>query len=302
MPSIKKWLLCLVSTVSLGLFLAGCVSAPRVISIPRLSESEIPSLTRAGDYSDVLALINFAMVRDLNLPAVDGTVIFYPDRQAFESGLVAELQKDVEEAEKQFGPRARQILKAETIPDFARQTAAGSVAVGMSKRVLVDELYFRRYEWADRVRVLAHELTHTMERAMMADRIASPDVWVREGFAEWVSAKVMEAFGVESFQTRRERSIAVVAKAKHSQTAPLNLATTGSSQTWMPTPGLATNGQPLLAVDLLIEEKGLAEVLEYFRLFGTLDNREVNFTKAFGESSSAFERRFNEHLRGLIGE
>ena len=114
----------------------------------------------------------------------------------------------------------------------------------------------------------------------------------------------MEAFGVESFQKSRERSIDVVAKAKHSQMVPaLALATNTDSRTWVRTPGLeATNSQALLAVDLLVEEKGLPAVLEYFRLFGTLNNREVNFTKAFGESSSEFERKFNKHLRGLFGE
>ncbi len=43
-------------------------------------------------------------------------------------------------------------------------------------------------------------------------------------------------------------------------------------------------------------------MIEYFRLFKKLNNRERNFVIAFGESLSAFEETFNAQLRGLIGK
>jgi hypothetical protein len=42
-------------------------------------------------------------------------------------------------------------------------------------------------------------------------------------------------------------------------------------------------------------------VIEYFRLFKKLNNRERNFGLAFGEPFSAFEGKLNSHLRGWSG-
>jgi hypothetical protein len=46
----------------------------------------------------------------------------------------------------------------------------------------------------------------------------------------------------------------------------------------------STYGQAFIAVDFLIEEKGLPAVIEYFRLIAKTINRERNFVVAFGES------------------
>jgi hypothetical protein len=64
----------------------------------------------------------------------------------------------------------------------------------------------------------------------------------------------------------------------------------------------ATYGQALIAVDFLIEKKGLPAIVEYFRLFGKLNNRERNFTTAFGEPMSAFEEKFSKHLQMLLSK
>jgi hypothetical protein len=43
----------------------------------------------------------------------------------------------------------------------------------------------------------------------------------------------------------------------------------------------------------LIEQKGVEAVVEYFRLFEKLNNRERNFTAAFGEPVAAFDKQFS---------
>jgi hypothetical protein len=73
--------------------------------------------------------------------------------------------------------------------------------------------------------------------------------------------------------------------------------------TWSRTLGLpSTYGQGFIAVDFLIDEKGLPAVVEYFRLFKTLNNRERNFATAFGESMGAFDERFTNYFKVLIGK
>jgi hypothetical protein len=64
----------------------------------------------------------------------------------------------------------------------------------------------------------------------------------------------------------------------------------------------ATYNQAFLAVDFLIEQKGLPAVVEYFRLFGKLDNRERNFTRAFHEPLAEFDDKFSRHLQILLGK
>lgn len=306
MPSMRTWLLSIVCcNFASGILLGGCASAPRVLAIPPASENVRPAIQRINDYPDALAAIVFVMVRDLKLPAVEGTVTLYSNRFSFESALAAELEKDLESTEKQLDTQARETFKSETIPNFARQVAVSSMAVGMNGRVLVNESYFQKLGWPESVRILAHELTHTMERAVMNGRLTAPDTWLREGFAEWVSYKVVDALGVETFQKNRDRRVDFVATARQYQTFPVltQLAAATDWRTWMRTLGLeATYGQALLAVDLLIEEKGLPAVVEYFRLFGTLNNRRVNFTRAFGEPLSAFEGKFDQRLRELLGK
>lgn len=55
-------------------------------------------------------------------------------------------------------------------------------------------------------------------------------------------------------------------------------------------------------MDLLVEQKGLPAVIEYFRLFKKLKNRNRNFVIAFGEPLPVFEEKFNAHLHDLIGK
>jgi hypothetical protein len=81
------------------------------------------------------------------------------------------------------------------------------------------------------------------------------------------------------------------------------LVTGAEWQTWGGNLGrAATYNQAFLAVDFLIEQRGLPAVVEYFRFFGKSNNRELNFTRAFGEPLSEFEGKFSQHLQILLGK
>jgi hypothetical protein len=309
MAGMIRWLFYLVClTFGWGIFLPGCVSAPRVIAIPSISEPAKPSVNRSSDYPETLAAIVSVMVRELKLPAVEGTVTFYPNSMVLESALVAEYQKEYDLVETRLDPKAKERFRAtrdEHIALSARRLATTTVAVGMHKRILINELVFTRYTWSERIRVLAHELTHTVQKSLVDGRLISADLWLIEGSANWAAYKVLEVLDIETFGKSRERSVEVAANARHFQTFPAlsQLAAAGDWQTWVRTLGLeATYGQAFLAVDYLIEQNGLAALVEYFRLFGKSNNRQGNFVAAFGEPLSTFEEKFGKHLGVLFSK
>jgi hypothetical protein len=203
---------------------------------------------------------------------------------------------------KQLGPSAKP-LNESAVVSSATITAVGSNAVGMYKTVLVNEWRVAMYSWLEWIRVLAHELTHTAEFELFDGRIALADQWLIEGFAEWVGYKVVQSFGAQDFAVSRKLALDSIVTATSRQTFPAlgQLARNPDWITWTRTLGRpATYGQALIAVDYLIQERGLSAVIEYFRLFKKLNNRERNFVTAFGESVSAFDGRFSEHLKVLL--
>ncbi|HJX10710.1 MAG TPA: hypothetical protein VJ733_09440, partial [Candidatus Binatia bacterium] len=144
--------------------LSACASAPRVIAISPVLDSVRPAVNGSTDYPEALAAIASVMVSDLNLPIVEASVTFYPSQASYEGGAVAESERDLELLRMQLGARAQQ-LKEEDVVIAARRSAVSSVAVGLHKRVLVNEWQFVKLPWWERMRILAHELTHTVERA-----------------------------------------------------------------------------------------------------------------------------------------
>jgi hypothetical protein len=65
--------------------------------------------------------------------------------------------------------------------------------------------------------------------------------------------------------------------------------------------GAVAYGQAFLATDLLIQQQGLASVLEYFRCISHASDRLQHFQAIFGEELSNFERDFSTHLERLLG-
>ena len=306
-PFTKTWIVRLVGFGFGCAAFLGCVSAPRIIPLPVASEAIRPSAANLKDYPEAIAAIVSILTGDLGLPAPEGTVTLYPNGMTLEAALLVEMQKDSELIEAQLEPKAREKFRVgrdERLALQARQLATTSSAIAMHKRIFVNELLFFRYPWYERVRFLAHEMAHVVERGTSNGRPTSAARWMQEGFAEWVAYKVQEAIDIETFAKARERSVDTIAKAKVFQTFPsLTQLNTGEDWlTWVRTLGLAaTYAQAFLAVDFWIEQSGLSPVVEYFRLFNKLNNRERNFTVASGDTIKTFEEKFDNHLKSLIG-
>lgn len=255
------------------------------------------------DYPQALRAILSVMLRNLQLPPVEVSVTLYPSQNSYVEGVVADAERDLQQLRKVLGPLAKNLRDDEFLAR-ARETAVSTDAVGKHKRMLLNESRLAKYPWPEWMKVLAHELAHTVEFALVEGRPALWDRWLTEGFAEWVGYKVLDLIGTESFAKSQEQRLALMRTAKTFQTFPsLSQLSTGTDfHTWARTLGLeATYGQALIAVDYLIEQKGLAAVLEYFRLFRKSNNREQNFTTAFGETPAAFDEKFSRRMTVLLG-
>jgi len=254
------------------------------------------------DYPQALRAILSVMLRNLQLPPVEVSAILYSSQNSYVESVVADAERDLQQLRKVLGPLAKNLRDDEYLAR-ARETAVGSDAVGKHKRLLLNESRLEKYPWPEWMKVLAHELAHTVEFALVEGGPALWDHWLSEGFAEWVGDKVLDLIGTESFAKSQEQRLGLMRTAKSIQTFPSlgQLATGTDFHTWAGTLGQATHGQALIAVDYLIEQKGLAAVLEYFRLFRKSTNREQNFMAAFGETPAAFDAKFSRRMAVLLG-
>jgi len=309
MPITRTWIfrwVCL--GVAYTILLHGCVSAQRVFPLSAVSNTIRPSSANLNDYPEAIAAIVSIVTGEIGLPAPDGTVTLYSNWMALELALLSELQKDAELMEKQLDAKAREKFRAgreERLALQARQLATTAPAVAMHKRIFINELLMVKSSWYERTRLLAHEMAHVVEKGLLDGRAAAPGRWIQEGFAEWVAFKVQDTLGYQSFTKSRENNVNAIARAKAFQTFPALTQLNAGDEwlTWVRTLGNeATYAQAFLAVDFLIEQKGLSAVVEYFRLFNKLNNRERNFTAASGEAMKTFEEKFDRHLRTLLGK
>lgn len=302
-PSNKRFFYFVSYIFGWGTILAGCTTAPQVFTISSTPDAVSPPPYGSRDYAQTLAAIASVMSRDFKLPVVDVSVTVYPSQFSYESGVVANAGRNRERLQQRLGSGAKLPSEAEFV-DAARILAVSSAAVGNYRKVLLDDSRASRFRWHEWVRLLAHELSHSAQSELINGRLSSADQWLREGFAEWVGYRVADKLGAENFAKSRQSVIDLIANARSNQTFPsLNqLARNSDWVRWLRTLGHAgTYGQALIAVDVLIEQKGIEATVEYFRLFEKLNNREKNFSTAFGETLSTFDEKFSRHLEVLIG-
>lgn len=296
-------LLAVALTFAFALLASSCASGLQSITVTSVDRAIEPPSYGTKDYPQAFRAILSVMLRNLQLPPVEVSVTLFPSQTSYVEGVVADAERDLQQLRKVLGPLAKN-LRDEEFLARARETAVSTDAVGKHKRVLLNESRLAKYPWPEWMKVLAHELAHTVEFALVDGRPALWDRWLTEGFAEWVGYKVLDLIGTESFAKSQEQRLGLMRTARTFQTFPSlsQLATGTDFHTWARTLGLeAAYGQALIAVDYLIEQKGLAAVLEYFRLFRKSNNREQNFTTAFGETHAAFDEKFSRRMSVLLG-
>jgi len=264
----------------LALATAGCSSAPRVIPISESSEPPKPA-ARIADYQDAFHAIAAVLGRDLGLPIPRVSLYLYPHREAFEQGLMAERNFE---------------------PALARDAASFSRGVGGPDKILVNEAALARTPWPERIRFLSHEFTHTVQYDLARGRRSTSEQWLREGFAEWVSYRTVDALGLGRYAEWRALRLRQFQNVRDRKTLP-SLSQLSAFPQWVSwrskQGGEVTYGQAFLAVDFLIERRGHQAAVEYFRLFARSDDRLANFRTAFGQELPAFERQFATYLEGL---
>jgi hypothetical protein len=259
--------------------LAGCAAAPRVIPIS--ASAEQPLAMRIADYPEAFQAITAVLSQELKLPIPRAALYLYPDREAFERGLVTELHFE---------------------PAQARESASFARGVGGPDKILANEAALVRVPWPARIQFLAHEFTHTIQYDLAKGRRSTSEQWLREGFADLVSYRVRDLLALDSFANLRERRLRQIRDVRDGSPFPL-LSRLGTFPQWVALRSkqgaAATYGQAFLAVDLLVEQKGFPAAVEYFRLFARCDDRLANFRTAFGQELPAFEREFAAYFQRL---
>jgi len=255
----------------------GQALAPISIKDPSLLAGK--SSARATDYDGVLALLGPVLREEFGLPVSQVKLFLYPNREAFEAHLVNIVRFD---------------------PVYAREVAGWAVAVGAPEMVLANEEALERISWSERIRVLAHELVHTVQYGLAGGRRGTSDQWLREGFADWIAYRVLESLDLEKASIRQALLLArIKGTARRLSCAPLSEMVTLKDfmKLRARVGGSAIYSQCFLAVDLLVKQHGVQRVVDYFSLFGRSDDRLGNFRAVFGQDLPAFEKEYLAYLQ-----
>jgi hypothetical protein len=252
------------------LFLSGCASShqPQLVTVPQPGLRPVTRLDQVFDYRTAAATVAWIFEHDLGFPPFPATFRFYPDREAFEQAL----------------------LDAGYDSVLASSTAKTMTAVGGHRGVLLNDAKLASLAWADRVALLAHEFGHSLQYELGGGRRGTSDQWLREGFADWLSARVLERLDVLTMASVRRERQRQLRSAGRSKTPSLSELVTfpqwvraGERQ------GVQMYALAFLAVDQLLERHGAAAVAGYFTRFAKSQDRVTNFREAFGEDVETFE-------------
>jgi hypothetical protein len=281
--------------ISLALLSSSCNSADRVLDIPTGVNTAPKSIEAIKDYQEALNAIVRVMVSELELPAPRGRVYFYGDAWAYQVALVAEVKTHVHWPEKEL-KEIRQLRDQSEFELFKRtlDLANRAGAVTMGQKVFVAEWSMKQVPWRNRVSTLAHELTHVVQASLGAGRAELMHRWLMEGFAEWVSFKVVDALGAKDFFNDQMRQACGYEIA--------NLRQLKSPESWLQakgSPDPSRYWQSACAVHYMAIQHGVPAILEYFRLFRDTTDAAQNFTTAFGQSSDAFEQELRAQVKSI---
>jgi len=136
--------------------------------------------------------------------------------------------------------------------------------------------------WSALVRVFAHEYTHNVE--YLFSSLFHGSQWIREGFADWVSLKVMDSLGWQDYAISLHRAKLEVARQAKSLPTLAELEESKGWNVWanQPDGSILTYRFAFLAVDKLMARAGVAGMERYFS--------KQDFASGFGISWRDFEK------------
>jgi hypothetical protein len=247
---------------------ACAASGPVMVTVPQPGLQPASRLDSIFDYRTAAATVVSILERDLGFDSFPVTFHFYRDRVEFEKAL----------------------LGGGYDANLARSTAAAMTAIGGHRAVLLNDSRFSSLPWSGRVAMLAHEWGHSLQYELGGGTRGTSDQWLREGFAEWLSVRLLERLDAASMaEVRRTRLRELRATARSNVPSLTQLVTFPQWVEANARGDSATYFLSFLAVDLLLERNGFADVVGYFRRFATSQDRAANFRSAFGEDLKAFE-------------
>ncbi len=284
--TLSSWALATSARVLLAVLLvsAGCAafSQRSVLKVP-LDRPAPPSLSESADTETLLGAVASVLVGRIGLPLSSPlNAYLYSNQEAFELGLVTE-------------------ARGETW--LAKDMARFAWGVGTYYGIFLRQDKLSTAPLFRRVGLIAHELTHVSQYEVAGGRRGTSDQWLREGAAEWVRFRVLEYFQLRSYADSKAEVIQEVRRRGSAEEFP-SLTSLVTFREWVTARNQsgqwATYSQAFMAVDLLVERRGSAAVMEYFRRFGRLNDREENFRAAFGQPVSEFAREFRSSLSDLL--
>jgi hypothetical protein len=264
----------------LAVFAAACAKTPERIEIVTLpAPGTAVSTDRLGGYAAALAAIMAAFEQALGLPRADVALVLFPNRRAFERGL----------------------LDVGYTPGLARSASAFD-AIGGARAVLVNAGVVNGFDRARRVRLLAHELVHSLQYQFSGGTRGASEQWLREGFAEWVACRITAHLGLASFESLREDLLGLLDGARVGlPPAPLDNLVTFPQ--WVEAQGryeAPLYAQAFIAAELLIEMRGVPAIVRYFERFKDTSEHQRPFAEAFGLERAAFERALVRRWRDTL--
>ena len=270
-----------VSAAVIGLLAlcTGCaVPQPWTIALPQATVRPASRMDGIVSYDRAASTIAAVFERDLGFPSFPVTLHFFPGREAFQAAL----------------------LQSGYDPALAKDTAGTMGAVGGHRQVLLNESILVPLSWPARVYMLAHELTHSLQYEWGGGVRGASDQWLREGFAESVTGRVLERLGATTLERVRQQKRDEFRGMNRARLPRLDEMATFPA--WVEVNSRRdaapyTYAYAFLAADFLIERHGMAAVIGYFKLFARSADRRVNFRAAFGEELSSFEEALHAHLR-----
>ena len=180
---------------------------------------------------------------------------------------------------------------------LARDTARRMHGVGGYRRVFINESAFAARPWPERVASMAHEIVHSLQYEWGGAQRGASDQWLREGFAEWLSLRVMDRLGDTPFERARRQYVSALRRTRQSRAPRLDeMATFPQWVALAERRDIAPYPQAFLSVDFLVQRHGFAAAVDYFKRFARVQDRAGNFRAAFGEDLEAFERALEERL------
>ncbi len=260
-----------------ALFASACASssAPQLVSVPQPGLRPASRLDQIFDYRTAAATVTSVIHRDLGFTSFPVTFRLYPDRVAFE----------------------RALLESGYDAALARSTAKTMAAVGGHRAVLVNEVSLSSMSWPDRVALMAHELGHSLQYEWCGGRRGASDQWLREGFAEWLSIRVIEKLGdplMAGIRRERQRQLRTTGRSRTPRLEQLvtfpQWVRAGEKQ------GTAAYALAFLAVDFILERHGVDAVVDYFTRFAASEDRASNFRAAFGEDLESFQEAIDARI------